>query len=389
MKSNGTNKRQASSLSRAGDVSRRNFLKLSGAVVGGVAVSHLFANPMRIALAQDGKQIYLGNSIRSLSNPYHAAWNDGGKIFAHDVGLDDFYEVLLSEGDSTKQLDDMRALLSRAGKDVVFNIDPNEAASARPIAEMLEEAGVYFVTHWNKPDDLHPWDFTHYIAHLVANDYQMAYDTAVAMFEKLGGKGNVLHIQGQLGNTSTQGRYEGFLGALAEYPDINFLEAQTANWDQTEAQQLVENWLVQYPEINGIHCAGDMHAVGAAGAIKASQPDLLGKILLTGCAGDEPTTRAIIAGEVFATAGIDAKWQGGIGLALGYQAYMGTLDVGSLPNEYREFYFAHTLVTPDNAQEWLDTAILGTPTYDWENPWDRVLGQIEYPDTEATPEASS
>jgi ribose transport system substrate-binding protein len=337
---------------------------------------------VNVAPAQEGDvpDIYLGNSIRSLSNPYHAAWNDGGMLFAESLGLEDNYQVLLSEGDSTKQLDDIRALLARAGSDVVFNVDPNETANARPIAEMLEEAGVYFVTQWNKPDDLHPWDFDYYVAHMQADDFQMGYDTAVAMFEALGGEGKVLHIQGQLGNAAAAGRFEGFRAALEEYPGIEFLEAQSADWDQTKAQTLVENWLVQYPEINGIHGAGDMHALGAAAAIKASRPELLGEILLTGCAGDEPTTRAIIAGEVFATAGIDAKWQGGMGLALPYMAYTGELDLASLPHEQREFYFGTTLVTAENAEQWLEEQVLGTPEYDWSDPWSNVIGQIQYAD---------
>ena len=300
------------------------------------------------------------------------------------MNLSDTYQVLLYEGDSTKQIDDIKALLAKAGKNVVFNIDPNEAANARPIADMLEKAGVYFVTHWNKPDDLHPWDYKYYVAHMAADDIQMGYDTAKAMFEKLGGKGKVLHIQGQLGNTPTIRRFEGFKKALKEYPGIEFLEAQSADWDQTKAQSLVESWLVKYPQIDGIHAAGDMHALGAAAAIKAARPELLGKILITGCAGDEPTTKAIIAGEVFATAGIDAKWQGGIGLAMAQNALAGKYDPSKEPKERREFYFKTSVVTKENAQEWYDTVVKGSPKYDWNDPFKNFLRQITY-DAVATP----
>ncbi len=340
------------------------------AVVLAVACS---AEPVR---SQD--PVYTANSIRSLSNPYHAGWNEGGKLFAGSVGLTKTYQVLLYEGDNTRQLDDIKALLAKAGKNVVFNIDPNETANARPIADMLEEAGVYFVTQWNKPTDLHPWDYKYYVAHMQADDVAMGYQTAKAMFEKLSGKGKVLHIQGMLGNSASDGRLNGFKKALAEYPGIEFLEAQSADWDQTKAQQLVENWLIKYPEFNGIHAAGDMHALGAAAAIKSGRPDQLGKILITGCAGDEPTTKAIIAGEVFATAGIDAKWQGGIGLALAYNAMKGKVDLSAEPKEHREFYFDTKLVTAENAQQWLDEVIKGTPTYDWNDPWKFAIGQITY-----------
>jgi hypothetical protein len=72
-------------------------------------------------------------------------------------------------------------------------------------------------------------------------------------------------------------------------------------------------------------------------------------------------------------------------------AYTGELDLASLPHEQREFYFGTTLVTAENAQEWLDAQVLGTPEYDWTDPWSNVIGPIQYADAEAeaTEEPSS
>lgn len=370
-------------------ITRREFLRSSAAAMGALAAGSLAGGCVvpttappteapEAAAVPEGPKVWLGNSIRSLSNPYHAAWNVGGELFAEDMGLSDSYQVLLSEGDNTKQLDDIKALIAKAGKDVVFNVDPNEASNAVPIAEICEEAGVYFITQWNKPEDLHPWDFQYYVCHMAADDFSMGNECALAMFEALGGEGKVAHIHGMMGNTAAQGRFAGFQAALDEYPNIEFLEMQSADWDQTKAQNVVETWLAKYPDINGIHCGGDMHALGAAAAIKAAQPDRLGEILITGCAGDEPTTQAIIDGEVFATSGIDAKWQGGMGLSIPYHAYLGTFDPSQEPEEHREFYFGTTLVTKENAQKWMDEMVLGAPTYDWADLWGNVLKQIEY-----------
>ena len=108
--------------------------------------------------------VWLGTSIRSLSNPYHALWKQGGEDFAASVDAADRIQTLLSEGDSAKQLRDMRALIARAGNgNVIFNVDPNEASDALPIARLCERSRCYFVTSWNKADDLHPWDFKYWV----------------------------------------------------------------------------------------------------------------------------------------------------------------------------------------------------------------------------------
>src|SRR5262245_60140169 len=85
--------------------------------------------------------VRLGTSIRSLSNPYHALWKQGGEDFAASVDAANRIQTLLSEGDSAKQLSDMRALIARAGKgSVIFNVDPNEASDALPIARLCESS---------------------------------------------------------------------------------------------------------------------------------------------------------------------------------------------------------------------------------------------------------
>src|SRR4051794_24939283 len=98
--------------------------------------------------------VWLGTSIRSLSNPYHALWKQGGEDFAASVDAADRIQTLLSEGDSARQLREIRELIARAGKgNVIFNVDPNEASDALPIARLCESSGCYFVTSWNKPGD--------------------------------------------------------------------------------------------------------------------------------------------------------------------------------------------------------------------------------------------
>ena len=144
-----------------GLVHRRTLLK--GAAFAGAAVA-LPALITRRGYAADTPTVV--NSIRSLSNPYHATWNKGGEAFAKSVGAD--YVTLVTEGNSEKGIADIKAILAKTGGNVRHQRrpqrQPGRAADRRGRAR---RAGAYVVTQWNKPADLHPWDHDpNYVAHI-------------------------------------------------------------------------------------------------------------------------------------------------------------------------------------------------------------------------------
>src|SRR6266849_6237218 len=115
---------------------RRDFLKSASAL--GVAGAFP-AIITRRAFAAGNPTVV--NSIRSLSNPYHATWNQGGQAFAKSIGAE--YVTLVTEGDSEKGIADIRAILAKTGGNMVLNVDPNDSPDARPIVEACVKAGAY------------------------------------------------------------------------------------------------------------------------------------------------------------------------------------------------------------------------------------------------------
>src|SRR5258705_10651220 len=94
------------------------------------------------------------NSIRSLTNPYHATWNKGGAAFAKSVGAE--YVTLVTEGNSEKGMADIKAVLAKTGGNCVINVDPNNSPDARPVVEACKAAGPYVVAQRNTPNDRQP-----------------------------------------------------------------------------------------------------------------------------------------------------------------------------------------------------------------------------------------
>ena len=209
-------------------VPRRRFLK--GAAAAGI-LGAFPAIITRRALA-DGNPTVV-NSIRSLSNPYHATWNKGGAAFAKFVGVD--YVTLVTEGNSEKGIADIKAILAKTNGNCVINVDPNDSPDARPIVQACKDAGAYVVTQWNKPNDLHPWDFNpNYVAHISFSGVPYGKAMAEALIKAMGGKGGIVALGGIESNVPAIERKAGLMEALKANPGVELLDMQVANWSATE-----------------------------------------------------------------------------------------------------------------------------------------------------------
>ncbi|MFW5991937.1 MAG: sugar ABC transporter substrate-binding protein [Halanaerobiaceae bacterium] len=312
-------------------------------------------------------ELYLGTSIRSLDNPYHAQWKEGGEMFTETLDGDVTHRTLLCEGSDETQIDDIRSLVSSSDGNAIFNIDPNTAPNVKPIVELLEEEEIYFVTNWNKPEELHPEDFDYWVAHVGYDNENSGYRTAVELFESIGGEGEIIAIEGMLANTSNEERVEGLEKALEEYPDIEMVEKRPADWSRSEAYDVTQNLLLAYPGVKGIWAANDAMALGVVEALR--EQGVAGKIPVTGADGIDEAFEAIREGEMVATAVNNAHWQGGIGLSIAYAAETGELNPSEMKKEEMEWVYNAKIVTPDNVDDYLNNFIENVPEYDYDQLW--------------------
>jgi ribose transport system substrate-binding protein len=349
-------------------MSRREFLKVFGTAVG----AGVLAGCGQAAPSTGGeKPFYLGTVIRTLSNEYHSAWYRGGQLFAESIGQGKNHRGLHCEGDSEKQLTLMKALIAEGGTNVVFNIDPNQSPDAKPIADLCAENKVYFLTQWNKPDDLHPWDYNPYwVAHMGVDGVPSGKYVAEELFKAMGGSGKIVALQGLLANVPAIQRFAGLKQALDANPNVELLEDQTAEWDRTKAVAVTEAFLAKYPDLTGIWAANDNMGLGALEALRTAGK--AGTIPVVGIDGTSEAINATISGEFAATVNNDPMWQGGMGLSIPYAAATGVIKPDKEPNSHREFYFEPVYVNTANAQEIKTKYIDGTPSYDWNDYWGRV-----------------
>jgi len=319
------------------------------------------------------EDITLIGQVRNETNPYEKAWLDGGDTFAESVGLSQ--TRLTYDGESPKQQEQLRQALSTGNTEcMVLNILPNGDSDTAPIVAEVDNAGAYLVTHWNKPADLNPWDgHDTWISHITFNGVDSGSQIAVAMFEAMGGEGGIIALQGILDTSAAKDRFIGLQNALADNPGITLLDEQAADFDRTKAFDITKTLLTKHGDaIGGVWAANDDMALGALQALEAAGRT---DVMVVGIDAVPEAVEAIAAGKMTATVSSDGPWQGGIGLAMGYCALTGELDVASLTNEQRAFYAKQTLITADNAEENLKPTA-NVVDFECGNLFNRVDGAI-------------
>jgi erythritol transport system substrate-binding protein len=137
------------------------------------------------------------------------------------------------------------------------------------------------------------------ISQIVANNYQGAKLVAEKFVETMGEKGKYAELLGKESDTNAGVRSQAFHEVIDQYPDLEMVAQQTANWSQTEAYEKMETILQSNPDITGVICGNDTMAMGAAAAIKAAG---LKDVAIIGVDGSDDVRDEIIAGNITATA---------------------------------------------------------------------------------------
>ncbi|BCI53410.1 D-threitol-binding protein [Mycolicibacterium litorale] len=119
------------------------------------------------------------------------------------------------------------------------------------------------------------------------------------MADRLGGRGNIVILQGPLGQSGEIDRTKGINNVLSRYPDIKVLAMDTANWKRDEAVNKMKNWISGFgPQITGVVAENDDMGLGALQALKeAGRND----VPIVGIDGIEDGLNAVKSGEFIGT----------------------------------------------------------------------------------------
>lgn len=137
------------------------------------------------------------------------------------------------------------------------------------------------------------------LAQIVADNAQGAAAIAEKWVEAMDYKGKYAELLGLESDTNCWVRSQNYHAVIDEYPDLEMVSQQSANWSQTEGYSKTEAILQAHPEITGIICGNDTMACGATQAcLDAGRRD----IKIIGLDGSDDAAAYIASGAMVGTA---------------------------------------------------------------------------------------
>ncbi|PUA46848.1 rhizopine-binding protein [Pseudomonas protegens] len=208
-----------------------------------------------------------------------------------------------ARSDVVKQLSQVENFISQKVDAIVVN--PVDTAATRKITEAAVKAGIPLVYVNRRPDDLNLPKGVVTVASddLEAGKMQMQY-----LAEKMGGKGDIVILLGDLANNSTANRTKGVKEVLTRYPGIKVDQEQTGVWLRDKGMTLVNDWLTQGRKFDAVVSNNDEMAIGAAMALKQAGVEK-GSVLIAGVDGTPDGLRAVKKGDLAISVFQDAKGQ--------------------------------------------------------------------------------
>ncbi len=154
--------------------------------------------------------------------------------------------------DAAGQLSDIRDLIAKGVKAIVFN--PNDPDALNPALAEAAKAGIKTISVDAYVTDPNTWN-------LYNNQVKYAELGAEWLFKQLGGKGTVWYTRGLAGHPADSDRDIGFHNMLKKYPDIKVVPTDSGvftGWDPTTTTNLTNDFISsgQYDKIQGIWASG-------------------------------------------------------------------------------------------------------------------------------------
>jgi len=245
----------------------------------------------------------IGYIAKNTTNPYMVAQAAGVTKAGEVMGFEAITQAPATADSVEEQVKIMEDMI-QSGVDAII-VHCADSNGIMPGVRKAQDAGIIVLTIGTPASEAT-------FLRTGVNYYETGNTIATAVAEELGGKGNMIILEGPAGAANAIERLNGIKDALAKYPGIEIVASQTANFKRTEGMSVTENLLQKYTDVQAIIGMNDESSLGAVQALKAA-----GKtdVLVAGFDGSTDATAAIESGDMFITYNTDPYGSGFIACA--------------------------------------------------------------------------
>jgi len=173
---------------------------------------------------------------------------------------------------------------------------PVHATAMSDSVRKLNAAGIPTVNYLNRLAE------GRFVTYVGSDDYRLARDIAACLFQRIGGTGDIVILEGVPAAVTSQERLRGFRDAARDSPGIRIAASRAADYQRDTARRVTAELLAGLRRVDGILCANDVMALGAIEALEAAGR----RIPLVGVNAIPEAITAIKSGSLLATVDFDA-----------------------------------------------------------------------------------
>jgi len=242
--------------------------------------------------------LVIGVSMLSMQNEFIQQVADALEKSAKTANVE--LIVVDAERSSLKQVEQVESFISQQVDAIILN--PCEFEASSPAVEKAQKAGIPIVnvnsSTKSKPD-----------AFVGSDDAESANMAMELIAKHLNGKGNVLMIQGYMGQAAQLDRERGAKAVFAKYPGLKLLASQTGEWDRAKSMSLMENWIQSFgDQIQAVFAQNDEMGLGALQALMDAKKDA--QVYVVSVDGIQDALKSVEQGNLDATLIQNAEKQG-------------------------------------------------------------------------------
>ncbi len=221
------------------------------------------------------------------ANPYWFTEGEVAKATAIELGYE--ATVAAHKGDTNVESNLIDAAITNGAKAII--LDPANADGSVGVVRKATEAGipVFLVNAEINESGIA-------IAQLVSNNAQGAAIGAVAWQELVGDTAKYVEFFGNPSDNNAATRSNGYNTVLSQYPGLEKVAQEVANWDRTQGYNKMQSIIQANPEIDAVISGNDEMALGAIAALKEARK--LDGVIIGGFDGSPDAVAAVKAGEM-------------------------------------------------------------------------------------------
>lgn len=232
---------------------------------------------------KDSKKI--GLAISTLNNPFFVSMKEGAEKKAKELGYE--LVVLDSQNEAAKERSNIEDLVQQGVAAIIVN--PTDSDAVVNAIKVANDAEIPVLTVDRKSNG------GTVASHIASDNVKGGQMAAEFILSKLGGKANIVELQGIPGASATRDRGAGFHKGVDGKAGVKVVSSQPADFDRQKGLSVMENIMQATPNFDAIFAHNDEMALGALKALKGK------KALVVGFDGTADAIKAVEAGEMAAT----------------------------------------------------------------------------------------